>query len=256
MNNITKIILSSVFALSVISPVIADDTVDTEIVTDAENTASATDQNVSVRMTCDEINSEIARLRAMDEPSSEESARLTDMQARHRKNCTARAANRAALNRSNHNVIKEKKDTDSIKTEAVYSPELYARQERVCVLLAEAMNSETDEENKQTLTDNHKKYCIDKQVAPEETLKLYEFLLKPNQDNASENVDGNIVESDDDIKAKTAANLAAGLCEDGVKPNKFGCCDGEKFKDLGNGQFGCCKTESDGEHCHNSLNKF
>lgn len=36
------------------------------------------------------------------------------------------------------------------------------------------------------------------------------------------------------------ANLDAGLCADGSQPNKFGCCAGEKFKDIGNLNFACC----------------
>jgi hypothetical protein len=36
------------------------------------------------------------------------------------------------------------------------------------------------------------------------------------------------------------ANFAAGLCADGAKPNKFGCCADEIFKDLGNAVFACC----------------
>lgn len=35
-------------------------------------------------------------------------------------------------------------------------------------------------------------------------------------------------------------NLAAGLCADGTKPNKFGCCGDEVFKDMGNTVFACC----------------
>mgnify|MGYP003300335697 CR=1 FL=1 len=36
------------------------------------------------------------------------------------------------------------------------------------------------------------------------------------------------------------ANFAAGLCADGAKPNKFGCCADEIFKDMGNAVFACC----------------
>ena len=36
------------------------------------------------------------------------------------------------------------------------------------------------------------------------------------------------------------ANFAAGLCADGTKPNKFGCCGDEIFKDMGNAVFACC----------------
>ena len=45
--------------------------------------------------------------------------------------------------------------------------------------------------------------------------------------------------------ARVAELIAAGLCADGTKPNKFGCCTGEKFKDLGDLQFACCKEDTD-----------
>ena len=40
---------------------------------------------------------------------------------------------------------------------------------------------------------------------------------------------------------------ANGLCPDESKPNKFGCCDGETFKDVGNMEFKCCPN--DGGEC-------
>lgn len=42
---------------------------------------------------------------------------------------------------------------------------------------------------------------------------------------------------------QVVANLDAGLCADGNTPNKFGCCGDEKFKDLGDGMFGCCPPD-------------
>lgn len=47
--------------------------------------------------------------------------------------------------------------------------------------------------------------------------------------------------------AEIAANIAKGLCGDGTKPNKFGCCGDEKFTDMGNLVFGCCPA--DGGDC-------
>lgn len=35
-------------------------------------------------------------------------------------------------------------------------------------------------------------------------------------------------------------NLESGLCVDGTKPNRFGCCGDEIFKDMGNTVFACC----------------
>lgn len=43
------------------------------------------------------------------------------------------------------------------------------------------------------------------------------------------------------------ANLDAGLCADGSKPNKFGCCGDEIFKDLGNTVFACCPRDGVGD---------
>lgn len=50
--------------------------------------------------------------------------------------------------------------------------------------------------------------------------------------------DGAPVVALDPVQA--AKNIDAGLCADGTKPNKFGCCTDETFKDLGGGEFGCC----------------
>ena len=42
-------------------------------------------------------------------------------------------------------------------------------------------------------------------------------------------------------------NRAKGLCDDGSKPNRYGCCDGEKFKEVSQMKFACCPKEGDGE---------
>ncbi len=48
------------------------------------------------------------------------------------------------------------------------------------------------------------------------------------------------------------ANIKAGLCADGSKPNRFGCCEGETFKDMGNLVFACCPD--DGGECYPPIN--
>lgn len=45
--------------------------------------------------------------------------------------------------------------------------------------------------------------------------------------------------TDKEIAAEINANIAAGLCADGTKPNKYGCCADELFRDMG-GTFACC----------------
>lgn len=46
--------------------------------------------------------------------------------------------------------------------------------------------------------------------------------------------------SDEEIQA----NLDAGLCPNGEKYNKFGCCPGERFTDLGDGGYACCEIDN------------
>ncbi len=47
--------------------------------------------------------------------------------------------------------------------------------------------------------------------------------------------------------AEIAEKRAAGLCPNGQAPNKYGCCDGERFTDTGNLEFACCPI--DGGEC-------
>ncbi len=47
--------------------------------------------------------------------------------------------------------------------------------------------------------------------------------------------------------AEIEENRAKGLCDDGVKPNRYGCCAGEKFKEVSQMKFACCPREGDGE---------
>lgn len=53
----------------------------------------------------------------------------------------------------------------------------------------------------------------------------------------------------EELAAEAAAieeNRAKGLCDDGVKPNRYGCCAGEKFKEVSQMKFACCPREGDG----------
>lgn len=47
--------------------------------------------------------------------------------------------------------------------------------------------------------------------------------------------------------AQIEENRAKGLCDDGTKPNRYGCCPGEKFKEVSQMKFACCPREGDGE---------
>lgn len=46
---------------------------------------------------------------------------------------------------------------------------------------------------------------------------------------------------------KIEENRANGLCDDGTKPNRYGCCAGEKFKEISQMNFACCPKDGDAE---------
>jgi hypothetical protein len=48
-------------------------------------------------------------------------------------------------------------------------------------------------------------------------------------------------------QAQIKENREKGLCDDGEKPNQYGCCDGEVFKQVEHLNFACCPKEGDGD---------
>ena len=70
---------------------------------------------------------------------------------------------------------------------------------------------------------------------------------KPKEQNKKENSSGGMPATAEEVKMfEELMNLEMGLCSDGTKPNKFGCCTDEIFKDLGNNVYACCpKTGGD-----------
>ena len=71
--------------------------------------------------------------------------------------------------------------------------------------------------------------------------------VKPKEQNKKENSSGGVPATAEEVKMfEELMNLEMGLCSDGTKPNKFGCCTDEIFKDLGNNVYACCpKTGGD-----------
>ncbi|MBQ8255387.1 MAG: hypothetical protein IJY99_00265 [Alphaproteobacteria bacterium] len=88
-------------------------------------------------------------------------------------------------------------------------------------------------------------------VAPEEELVTEEIVeeepveeekpKKTKKKKKKEKNDAPVEEAAPELTAEQVqSNLDAGLCADGTKPNRFGCCGDEIFKDLGNMVFACC----------------
>ncbi len=53
-------------------------------------------------------------------------------------------------------------------------------------------------------------------------------------------------------QAQIKENRGKGLCDDGAKPNQYGCCDGEVFKQVEHLNFACCEKGNENE-CHEPL---
>jgi len=139
---------------------------------------------VADRLSCDEINTRVAELRADVKAYPELKADLEYMLSRQRNQCAPRAARRPVHNYRNVNPVTE-----------IEVPELSVSTEPPAA-------EKTPEE-----------------IAAEEAAR----------------------------QAQIEENRAKGLCDDGAKPNQYGCCDGEVFKQVEHLDFACCPKDGDGD---------
>jgi hypothetical protein len=63
----------------------------------------------------------------------------------------------------------------------------------------------------------------------------------------TKNIDAELMVDQETENAKITENLAHGLCGDGTKPNRYGCCPGEVFKEVEPLVFGCCPKDGNGQ---------
>lgn len=180
---------------------------------------------VTERQSCADIKARIDTLAGEADLNDADTALLTDLRAAYRRDCVARASGRGArtiaATRSQtaspqDNVATEEKQVDTAQEPLVAEP-CDSPDSNGCCPGEEYAD-----------IGNGVMYCCKGDacfppmvVASAETQK-----------------------SEEEIAAEIAANIEKGLCGDGSKPNKFGCCAGEVFKDLGNTEFACCKKDS------------
>lgn len=213
MNNlIKKIVVCGLIGL-IVSPVMAAD--------------------VSDRADCDKIQSRISELAAIESPTEAQSAELTQLQAQYRSNCSKSATGRrtSASRVSTATAITTNQIAATepvIITAKIVLDDYLAERESLCNSLSADIN---------TL----------------KTAGVSDDEIKPVQ--AQYDADCNDIDKSTIVEIDTetaAANVAAGLCTDGSKPNKFGCCEGETYKDMGNLVFACCPD--DGGECYPPIN--
>lgn len=186
--------------------------------------ASAAD--VAQRQSCVDIKARIDALAAQTELNDGDRALLTDLRASYRRDCMARAGSRASRTIAASRKAITGTDDNSEKKAEEQQP---ASEE---VVIAEPCdNPDTNGccpgEEFVDMGDNSKFCCKGDMCFPP-------MNVTPAQPEKTE----------EEIAAEIEANIAKGLCGDGTRPNKFGCCTGEIFRDLGNATFACCKKDS------------
>lgn len=171
--------------------------------------SETTGQVVVERMSCLDINTKISELSGIEEPDDDTIIELEKLKSDYRRKCMKSAGGRktAAQGRS---VI----NNDPIEETEVVEEVVEETTEVEQATVKEPDNKPQKQPKKQ----NKKETSSGGMPATEEEVKMFEELM----------------------------NLEMGLCADGTKPNKFGCCTDEIFKDLGNNVYACCpKTGGD-----------
>ncbi len=212
----------------------------------ADETDVSSTPAVSARMDCKTMKAKIDELKANG--ASDE---LSQLQLKYRRDCVVRATGLRSSFRGGALTIAGA-SSDAAKSKAMASMssakvapqpvaptapvakttvtetvvEISDEQTQMCERLVDAIANATDDV-RDTLQGTYDEYCKANVAAPVAVIKTTMLILGP-------------AETEEEKYARIAANLDAGLCPDGEAPNKFGCCKGEVFKDLGNLEFACC----------------
>lgn len=240
MNKILKFVLCASVACAVI-PAFADDA---DVVADTE---SAPTQAVAARMDCKTMKAKIDELNALGDTGG-----ASKLQQQYRRDCVVRASGLRSSYRGGALTVAAASGgvlspvlTDTTATQSETAAEnnntetvqqISDEQSQMCTRLPDAIEGAADDQ-KAVLQETYDEYCAKNAAAPDAVIKTTMIVLGPEVP----------AETDEEKYARIAANLDAGLCPDGAKPNKFGCCGDEVFKDLGNLEFACCPK--DGGKC-------
>lgn len=181
-----------------------------------------TEAVVTDRVDCEEIKVKIAELSAIEEPDDETVAELTELKAQQRKSCMRHAGARSARSATRGRGAPIK------NPEAVASPvvsETEVETDVVAEVSVAATPSVCDVPDENGCCPGEKYVDMGElgfNCCPESGGDCFPPIkTEPTPEEVTKNIE-------------------AGLCADGSKPNKFGCCGEEVFKDLGNTVFACC----------------
>ncbi len=173
---------------------------------------------VAERMSCDEIKAEMDAL-----ANGDDAARLETLQMAYRRSCARAAAGRRTTARTAPDES-QPVDRDENIVDAI--DDFLTKKQDNCKKLGDEIAKLTD---------------VDDATAAETKKRLQAQFDADCVDKTDEQVVAATPEiSEEQRAAQIEANIAAGLCADGTNPNKYGCCAGETFRDMGNLVFACC----------------
>lgn len=185
---------------------------------------------IGARKSCTEIQAQINALSVLETPDDSQTAELTTLRETYRRDCIKRASGRA-------------RGGAGIRTPVVNADST-----------TETVTETTTETVAQACTTPDVNGCCPGEVYTD--MGAQGFNCCPTDGGmcfAPMFVEPAVPEkSEAEIAAEIKKNIQAGLCADGTKPNKFGCCGSEVFKDLGNTIFACCPP--DGGDCFPPIN--
>lgn len=190
------------------------------------SSAFAVDDIVSARVTCTDIQASIAELSEVVEPDAATIDELTKLKADYRRSCSRSARGRKSS--AGSRVVIQSATVETPVEEEIADKE--KSDDSIKIVDDDAI---VDEKAEQADTKN-----VTDEVAQE--ADVADAVLESTEEVVVEPTEEELLEME-------LKNLEAGLCADGSKPNKYGCCGDELFKDLGNTVFACCPP--DGGDC-------
>ena len=185
-------------------------------------------QKVVERKTCEQIKAEIAELSDVTNLTANQQEELNQLKLQQRTSCGFKGGGRRTVSRPPVATT-----ATTVKSDALteYMDAKKANCEKLNAEIEKLVPNTDSVEVMQEMQRVYDMDCTERQMP--EMAPANDAPAMPNK-------------TPEEIAAEFDANLAAGLCGDGTKPNRYGCCTDETFKDLGNSVFACCpKTGGD-----------
>ena len=219
--------------------------------TDTLESESAS-QSITERKSCDDIANEIAELSAIEYPEPETLEELQALKQKQRSICNKKAGVRSGRSTTQ---MRSRAQKAHSKTKTPETTTTSAEKKDISQTTTSDKTCESPDENGCCPGEKYTDMgvlgfnccpetggdCFPPILLPEKN-ETNEVSVEPETEHQSE-----IIVDEATQLEQIAENIEAGLCADGTKPNKFGCCGNEEFKEIENLTFACCPP--DGGDC-------